>query len=91
MEFGDKCFRVSKNIARIMKNDRLLVTFDDRDDAVVFELEGCVADLLNLCDGSNSMQAIIDNLKLDIETEEEKKSFTEMLSFLQQHKIIEQV
>lgn len=73
-----------------MKNDRLLVTFEDKDDNVVFELEGCVANILNLCDGSNSVKTIIENLKLVVETEEEKKSFTEMLSFLLHNKIIEQ-
>lgn len=91
MEFLDQCFRVSKNIARIMKNDRLYITFEDKDDGTVFELDGTVADFLNECDGLKSVNKIIDILKLVIESEDDKKSFTEMLSYLKQNKIIEQV
>jgi len=90
MEFRGHRFKVNKNIARIMKNERLYVTFQDNDDGTVFELDGIVASFLNECDGSNTVEDIIDILKLVIVSEDENKSFSEMLDFLKQHQIIEE-
>lgn len=91
MENLDQRFKVSKNIAQIMKNGMVYLTFENKDDDTVFELEGSVGEFLKHCDGSHTIKAIIDILKLTIETEEDKQSFSEMLAFLKQHNIIEKV
>jgi peptidoglycan/xylan/chitin deacetylase (PgdA/CDA1 family) len=90
MNLKDQRFKTTENLAKTRKNTKLFVTFTDKDDATVLELEGSVADFVDQCDGSKTVNDITSFLKLTLDSEEDNKHFTEMLSFLEKEGIIEQ-